>query len=49
VPDPDSGFIIDVKKSARSLRNMCMDKVDHKNLNMDVPFMSGQLASTENL
>lgn len=25
------------------------EKIDHKNLNMDVPFMKGQLASTENL
>src|SRR6188768_3108352 len=48
IPDPDSGFIIDVKKLSKIIKEHVLDKVDHKNLNMDVPFMSGQLASTEN-
>jgi 6-pyruvoyltetrahydropterin/6-carboxytetrahydropterin synthase len=26
-----------------------IEKVDHKNLNLDVDFMSGKMASTENL
>ena len=26
-----------------------VDKIDHKNLNLDVDFMKGKLASTENL
>ena len=47
-PDPDSGFIIDVKKLSRIIKEHVLDKVDHKNLNIDVDFMKGQLASTEN-
>lgn len=47
-PDPDTGFIIDVKKLSKIINQHVLDKVDHKNLNMDVPFMSGHLASTEN-
>jgi 6-pyruvoyltetrahydropterin/6-carboxytetrahydropterin synthase len=47
-PDPDTGFIIDVKKLSKIINQYVLDLVDHKNLNIDVPFMAGQLASTEN-
>lgn len=48
-PDPESGFVIDLKKLSTLIRSNIIQKVDHKNLNMDVPFMEGKLASTENL
>ena len=48
-PDPDTGFVIDLKKLSTLIRTHIIDKVDHKNLNLDVPFMEGKLASTENL
>jgi 6-pyruvoyltetrahydropterin/6-carboxytetrahydropterin synthase len=48
-PDPETGFVIDLKKLSTLIRNSIIEKVDHKNLNMDVPFMEGKLASTENL
>ena len=48
-PDPDTGFIVDLKKLSELIRREIIDHVDHKNLNLDVPFMQGQLASTENL
>ena len=48
-PDPDTGFVIDLKKLSTLIRKNIIEKVDHKNLNMDVPFMEGKLASTENL
>ncbi len=47
-PHPDSGFIIDVKKLSKIIREHILDRVDHKNLNLDVDFMRGKLASTEN-
>lgn len=47
-PDPDTGFIIDVKKLSKITSKHILDKVDHKNLNVDVDFMQGKLASTEN-
>jgi len=49
LPDPDTGFVIDLKKLSTLIREHIIDKVDHKNLNMDVAFMEGKLASTENL
>ena len=48
-PEPDTGFVIDLKKLSTLIRTHIIEKVDHKNLNMDVAFMEGKLASTENL
>ena len=48
-PDPDTGFVVDLKKLSRLIRAEVTDKLDHKNLNLDVPFMQGKMASTENL
>lgn len=48
-PDPDTGFVIDLKKLSQLIRTEITDQLDHKNLNLDVPFMTGKLASCENL
>lgn len=48
-PDPDTGFVVDLKKLSTLIRKEIIEKVDHKNLNVDVPFMKGKMASTENL
>ncbi|ARS34203.1 6-pyruvoyl trahydropterin synthase family protein [Pontibacter actiniarum] len=48
-PDPDTGFVIDLKKLSTLIRTHIIEKVDHKNLNLDVSFMEDKLASTENL
>lgn len=48
-PDPETGFVIDLKKLSTLIRENIIKKVDHKNLNLDVAFMEGKLASTENL
>ncbi len=48
-PDPDTGFVIDLKKLSILIRKEVVDKLDHKNLNLDVPFMKDKLASCENL
>lgn len=48
-PDPDTGFVIDLKKLSTLIRTHIIQKVDHKNLNLDVDFMEDKLASTENL
>lgn len=49
MPDPDTGFVYDVKKLSNIIQEHVIEKLDHKNLNMDVPFMSGKLCSIENL
>ncbi|GAB3328625.1 6-pyruvoyl tetrahydropterin synthase family protein [Hymenobacter humi] len=48
-PDPETGFVVDLKALSDLLRVHITEQVDHKNLNLDVPFMAGQMASTENL
>lgn len=49
-PDPITGFIIDVKKLSRLIKESIVDQVDHCNLNMDVPFIpKGMQPTTENL
>ena len=48
-PDPETGFVYDVKKLSQLIKGQVIDKLDHKNLNLDVDFMTGKLCSTENL
>lgn len=48
-PDPDTGFVYDVKKLSIIVKKQVIDKLDHKNLNVDVDFMQGKLCSIENL
>jgi 6-pyruvoyltetrahydropterin/6-carboxytetrahydropterin synthase len=47
LPDPETGFVIDLKKLSTLIRLEVIDKLDHKNLNLDVDFMAGKLASCE--
>lgn len=49
VPNPDTGFVIDLKKLSTLIRKQIVDKVDHKNLNVDVDFLAGKMASCENV
>lgn len=46
-PDPETGFVVDLKRLSTLIRREITDKVDHKNLNLDVDFMKGKMASTE--
>jgi 6-pyruvoyltetrahydropterin/6-carboxytetrahydropterin synthase len=48
-PDPDTGFIFDVKRLSQIIQDQVVLKLDHKNLNLDVPFMQGKMCSIENL
>ncbi|MCE4216558.1 6-pyruvoyl trahydropterin synthase family protein [Aquirufa antheringensis] len=47
IPDPDTGFVYDLKQLGDLIKAEIIDKVDHKNLNLDVDFMLGKLASCE--
>jgi len=47
--DEQTGFLFDVKKLSKIVREHVIAKVDHKNLNMDVDFLRGKMCSTENL
>jgi 6-pyruvoyltetrahydropterin/6-carboxytetrahydropterin synthase len=45
--NPGIGFVIDLKQLGEIIRELVIDKIDHKNLNLDVDFMQGKMASTE--
>lgn len=48
-PDPETGFVFDAKKLSRIIKDNVIEKLDHKNLNVDVDFMKDKLCSIENL
>ena len=45
----ETGFVADLKAVSRIIQERVISKVDHRNINLDVDFMKGKLASTENL
>lgn len=47
--NPDTGFVIDLKLLSDMIKEKVIQHVDHKNINLDTPFMKGQMASTENI
>ena len=47
--DTDSGMIINLKSLSDIIKEEILDKVDHKNLNIDVPFLEGVITTTENV
>jgi 6-pyruvoyltetrahydropterin/6-carboxytetrahydropterin synthase len=47
--NPDTGFVMDAKLLSKIIKNQVVEALDHKNLNLDVPFMAGKLCSIENL
>jgi 6-pyruvoyltetrahydropterin/6-carboxytetrahydropterin synthase len=49
LPNIDTGFVYDVKKLSLIIKEFVIDPLDHKNLNVDVPFMNERLCSIENL
>lgn len=48
-PHPDTGYVIDLGLLKEIIREKIIDVCDHRNLNLDVPFLEGILPSTENL
>ncbi len=47
-PDPNTGFVMNAKELSNIIRASVIEKVDHRNLNLDVDFMQDILPSTEN-
>ena len=44
-----TGYLIDLKELKVIIHEHVIEKLDHKNINLDVDFMKGILPSTENL
>jgi 6-pyruvoyltetrahydropterin/6-carboxytetrahydropterin synthase len=49
LPDEETGFVFDAKKLGELIRDHVIEQLDHKNLNIDVPFLKNTLCSTENV
>ena len=47
--NPDTGYSVNLKELSVIIRSHITDKLDHKNLNLDVPFLKGLMPSTENV
>jgi 6-pyruvoyltetrahydropterin/6-carboxytetrahydropterin synthase len=48
-PDPVTGFVLNFTELKQILKEWVEDPIDHKNLNLDVPFMKGVIPTMENL
>lgn len=47
--NPETGFVINLKQLSKVIKEYVIQKLDHKNINLEVDFMHGKLASTENI
>ncbi len=47
--DPKTGYVIDLKKLKKIIKENVISKVDHKHLNFDVDFMNGVIPTAENI
>ncbi len=45
----DTGFVVNLKILSLLIRKHIIEKVDHKNFNLDVPFLKDVLPSAENI
>lgn len=43
------GFVMNLKTLSQIVRERVIDKLDHKNLNLDVDFLEGKITSAENI
>ena len=47
--DKDTGYVIDLKVLSDIIKNKIVDKMDHKNLNLEVDFMKDTITTAENI
>ena len=45
----ETGFLVNLKDLSTIIKENIIDKIDHKNLNLDVDFMKDKMPSSENL
>ncbi len=48
-PDPDTGYLLDLKILKQIIRENVIKKIDHKHLNFDVEFLKGKNPTAENI
>ncbi len=47
--NPETGFVVNLKTLSKIIKENVIEKIDHMNINTQVDFMKGRLASAENL
>ncbi|MGE4288319.1 MAG: 6-pyruvoyl tetrahydropterin synthase family protein [Salinivirgaceae bacterium] len=47
--DPETGVVINLKELSQIINTSIIDKLDHKNLNIEVDFLQNAIVSTENI
>ena len=47
--DPTTGYVVDLGEVARVAEREIVDHVDHRNFNLDVPFMRDVIPTSENI
>jgi 6-pyruvoyltetrahydropterin/6-carboxytetrahydropterin synthase len=47
--NPETGFLVNLKTLSKLIREFVTEKIDHRNINLEVDFMQGKFASTESL
>ncbi len=45
----ETGFVVNLKDLSKIIKTRIINKIDHKNLNLEVDFMKGHIVSTENI
>jgi 6-pyruvoyltetrahydropterin/6-carboxytetrahydropterin synthase len=48
-PDPVTGLVIHLRHISRIIEEKVLQKVDHKNLNLEVDFLRGKVPTSENV
>jgi 6-pyruvoyltetrahydropterin/6-carboxytetrahydropterin synthase len=47
--DPKTGYVLDLKDLKRVMKERVVDRLDHKNLNLDVDFLRDTIPTSENI
>lgn len=47
--DPKTGYVMDLSQLKELVEDEIVNLVDHKNMNLDVPFMTGVIPTSENI
>lgn len=48
-PSEERGFVMNINTLKQIILEKVINKIDHKNINLEVDFMNGKIATTENL
>lgn len=49
VPDPETGYVMDLKLLSDLIRDEVLEQLDHRNLNLDTPFFKTKNPTAENI